>query len=345
MPTNTSNNSNNKKTNINKPSPAKKKKKRGRKKSYRSLKVTLVTFILAIAAYLALCALDIAGVIDIGDANIFAEKGDGNGGKELGEALPVPDDDEALFHFIDVGQGDAILVTTSGGNMLIDTSESGAEEQLFNYLERAGIKKIDYLVLTHPDADHIGNADKIIKNFDIGKVIMTDFVATTKTFERLLDAIEEKDLEVIKPEAGDEFVLGALKLTVIAPVEKYDDPNEMSIVLKATFGKNSVMLTGDAEHESEGDIVKYWSKEALKCDILKVGHHGSSTSTTPAFFEAVDPDIAVISCGEGNKYGHPHKETIEKLEGAKITIYRTDLHGSIIFSTDGEEFKLVSTEK
>lgn len=340
MPTNSPNNKKPTAKPTAKPSPAKKKKKKG-KKSDRSLKVTLVTLILAVAVYLALCALDIAGVIDIGDANLLSE----DDGKDIGEAIPVPEDDEALFHFIDVGQGDAILITTSSGNVLVDTSESGAEEQLFDYLDRADIKKIDYLVLTHPDADHIGNADKIIKNYNIGKVIMSDHVATSKTFERLLDAIEEKDLEVIKPNPGDEFVLGALKMTVIGPVEKYDDPNEMSVVIKATFGKNSVMLTGDAEKESEGDILTYWSKEALKCDILKVGHHGSSSSTTAKFFEAVDPEIAVISCGKDNKYGHPHDETMDKLEEAGVKIFRTDLHGSIIYKTDGERFTLESTEK
>ena len=341
MPTNSPNN----KKPTAKPSPAKKKKKKGRKKSYRSLKVTLITFILAVAAYLTLCALDTAGIIDIGDANILQQQSDSEGKNDVGDPLPVPKDDQALFHFIDVGQGDAILITTSGGNVLVDTSEPGAEDQLFAYLDRAGIKTIDYLVLTHPDADHIGNADKVIKNYNIGKVIMTDHVATTKTFERLLDAIEEKDLEVIKPEPGEEFVLGALKMTVIAPVEKYDDPNEMSVVIKAVFGKNSVMLTGDAEKESEADILTYWSDDALKCDILKVGHHGSSTSTTGKFLEAVDPTIAVISCGEDNKYDHPHDETMERLEAAGIKIYRTDLHGSVIFRTDGEKFELVSTEK
>ena len=346
MPTNASNGkkpSNRQATPSNKPSgkttsPVRKKKK-GRKKSYRSLKVTLVTLILALAAYLAVCALDIAGVIDIGELNLLDR------GNEIGEPLPVPEDDEAIFHFIDVGQGDAILITTSGGNALIDTSESGEWDKLNTYLERANIKKIDYLVLTHPDADHIGNADKVIENYDIGKVIMTDYAATTKTFERLLDAIEEKDLEVIKPEPGDSFVLGALKLTAIAPTEKYKDPNEMSIVLKATFGETSVMLTGDAEKESEADLLTYWKKGDLKCDILKVGHHGSETSTTAKFLEAVDPSIAIISCGEGNKYGHPHKETMDKLEAAGIKIYRTDLHGSIIYRTDGEKFELVSTEK
>ena len=316
-------------------------KKKRKRRSRRSLKVTLILMILAVAAYLVLCGLDMAGIVDMGDANIFNQHEiDDDDDYDRGS-----DEDEAIFHFIDVGQGDAILITAPRGNVLIDTSESGAEEELFDYLKKVKVKKIDYLVLTHTDADHIGNADKIIQNFDIGKVVMTDHIATTKTFERLLDAIEEKDLEVINPKVGEKISLGALKLTVIGPTEKYDDPNEMSIVLKATFGDTSVMLTGDAEKESEGDIVSYWKKESLKCDILKVGHHGSSSSTTEKFFEAVDPDIAVISCGEGNKYGHPHKETMERLEAAGVNIYRTDLHGSIVFRTDGESFKLVSTEK
>ena len=316
-----------------------KKKKRRKKKSYGSLKFAFAMLIIAVAAYLALCALDTAGIIDIGELNLLG------GGKDMGEAIPVPEDDEAIFHFIDVGQGDAILITTSGGNVLVDTSESSEWDKLNAYLERANIEKIDYLVLTHPDADHIGNADKVILNYEIGKVIMTDYAATSKTFERMLDAIEEKDLDVIMPKPGDSFALGALKLTVVAPTKEFDDPNEMSIVLKATFGETSVMLTGDAEKESEGDLLSYWNKDDLKCDILKVGHHGSSSSTTDDFLAAVDPSIAVISCGEDNKYGHPHDEIRDKLAKEKITVYRTDLHGSIVFRTDGERFELVSTEK
>lgn len=257
------------------------------------------------------------------------------------ESVPVPADGEAIFHFIDVGQGDAILITTKGGNILVDTSEPSAKEQLDEYLKFANITELEYLVLTHPDSDHIGNAEHIIRNYNVKTVVMSEFVGTTKTYERVLDAIEEKKCSVIIGEAGNSFVLEGLKCVFLGPVEDYNDPNEMSLVIKAMYGDTSVMLTGDAEVESEGDILKKWNKETLKCDILKVGHHGSTTSTTQAFLDAVDPDIAVISCGDGNKYGHPHTETINKLNGKRITTWRTDKDGTIIYKTDGEKFVLV----
>lgn len=318
-------------------------------KRYRKskLKKTLISLVLLLAVYITFCALELLEV-DIGfkvDMDEFNLINLFKGKQGVSAPLPVPDDGEVMFHFIDVGQGDAILVTSKDGNMLIDTSEQGARDDLDGYLKAAGIEKLKYLVLTHPDADHIGNADYIINNYEIENVVMTDHVATTKTYERLLDAIEDRNVNVIIPEPGYEFSIGALKNTVLAPTEKYDDPNEMSIVIKAVYGSTSVMLTGDAEKESESDICNYWSAEALECDILKVGHHGSGTSTTAKFLNAVSPEIAVISCGEGNKYGHPHSESVERLEKAGVKIYRTDIEGSIIFRTDGKEFNLVGVEK
>lgn len=271
----------------------------------------------------------------------FWESETEGGQHNMSDNVPVPEDGEVYYHFIDVGQGDAILITTPDGNMLIDTSVSGARDELTAYLAKAGVTELEYLVLTHPDADHIGNADYIINNYPIKKILLPDFAATSKTYERMLDAMENSEAEVICPAPGEYYDLGALRNMIIAPCEEYKDPNEMSIVIKSVYGNTSVMLTGDAEVESEGDIVKVWKAEDLKADILKVGHHGSSTSTTDAFFAAVDPDIAVISCGEGNKYGHPHKETIEKLTEKGVSIHRTDLEGDIVFRTDGESFTLI----
>ena len=319
----------------------KSKKKGGR----RSGVVTLVAFIVAIALYLTLCALDHFGVqlkFDLGGFNIFDLFGEK---QEVTSSLPVPENVEVMYHFIDVGQGDAILITSPDGNILVDTSVQSARDELTEYLDAAGVKTIKFLVLTHPDADHIGNADYVMLNYQVENVVLTDHASTSKTYERMLDAIEEKDVNVIIPKPGDEFTLGALVNTVIAPNRDYDDPNEMSLVIKSVYGDTSVMLTGDAEVESERDTCMKWSTSALKSDILKVGHHGSTTSTTDEFLDAVDPKIAIISCGEGNSYGHPHDETVEKLTAKGITIYRTDKDGSIIFKTDGKEFTLVETRK
>lgn len=257
------------------------------------------------------------------------------------ETAPEVTDGEVLFHFIDVGQGDAILITTTDGNMLIDTSIKSQRDELDAYLKAAGIETIDYLVLTHPDADHIGNADYIIENYDIKNILLPDCVSTSDTFERMLTAMENSDANIINPEPGYVFYLGALQNTVLAPLDEYKDVNDMSIVIKAVFGDASVMLSGDAEKYSEADIVEKWSAEALDSDLLKVGHHGSETSTTDAFLEKVSPTIAVISCGEGNKYGHPRPLLLDRLEAAGITVYRTDVHGTVVFRTDGKELTLV----
>lgn len=256
---------------------------------------------------------------------------------------PVPEGDEALFHIIDVGQGDAILVMTSEGNMLIDTGESSARDELTAYLDSVNVTSFEYVVFTHPDADHIGNADYIVENYNIKKIIMPDMVATTDTYERMIDAIKNSQVEeVIKAEPEDKFYIGALLNTIIAPNDDYKDRNEMSVVIKSTFGDTSIMLTGDAEVKSEEDIVRKWSKDALKCDVLKVGHHGSDTSTTEEFLDAVAPSIAVISCGEGNKYGHPLPSTLEKFKQRGIDVYRTDIVGSIVLRTNGDKFEVIT---
>lgn len=271
----------------------------------------------------------------------------GVGGQQSVEPAPEPSDGEVLFHFIDVGQGDAILITSKSGNMLIDTSEADERDKLVSYLDRANVKSFKYVVFTHTDADHIGSADYIVQNYDIENVILPDFVATTKTYERMMDAIEQKiennGLNLILvghdedcQHVGYTFRLGSLVNTILSPVKNYKDPNDMSIVIKSTYGSTSVMLTGDAEITPETDILKTWSKSDLKCNVLKVGHHGSSTSTTKAFLEAVDPTIAVISCGEGNKYGHPHDEVMSRLEAKGIKIYRTDTDGTVVLRTDGK---------
>ena len=309
--------------------------------------IAFLLFALVIGVYLSLCAIDFYEVdvgfeVDLGDANVFELFAP----KNTIEPVPTPSDGEVMFHVIDVGQGDAILITTSSGNMLVDTSESAAEEQLGEYLKAADVKTLKYLVLTHLDADHIGNATYVIENFKVDTVVLgLDCVATTKMAKELMETIDAKDISVMQVKMGDSFTLGSLQNTVIAPVEDYSDANENSIIIKATYGSTSVMLTGDAEKKSESDMLKKWSADALKSDILKVGHHGSDSSTTDAFLNAVSPEIAVISCGEDNKFDHPKPEILEKLENKGVVIYRTDIDGSIIFKSDGNQITLVETRK
>ena len=330
---------------------AKKKKKSrlAKKIQRRVVKGVIIPLIILLFAYVFISAADhfdlnIGVDVDLGGYGIFDLIG-ADGDEEETTSIPkapiVTEGDEVAFHFIDVGQGDAILITTAEGNILIDTSEKSEREALVNYLAEQNITSLKYLILTHTDADHIGSADYVVENYDVDTVMMTDYTATTKTYERLLTAIENKSTNVIIPELRYVFTLGSLQMTVIAPTEKFDDPNEMSLVIKAVHGETSLMFTGDAEVESEEGILENWSAAELKVDILKVGHHGSDSSTTQAFLDALDPDAAVISCGEGNSYGHPHAEVVDRLTAKGVTIYRTDKDGTVVIVSDGKEWNLV----
>lgn len=330
---------------------AKKKKKSrlAKKIQRRVVKGVIIPLIILLFAYVFISAADhfdlnIGVDVDLGGYGIFDLIG-ADGDEEETTSIPkapiVTEGDEVAFHFIDVGQGDAILITTAEGNILIDTSEKSEREALVNYLAEQNITSLKYLILTHTDADHIGSADYVVENYDVDTVMMTDYTATTKTYERLLTAIENKGTNVIIPELRYVFTLGSLQMTIIAPTEKFDDPNEMSLVIKAVHGETSLMFTGDAEVESEEGILETWSAAELKVDILKVGHHGSDSSTTQAFLDALDPDAAVISCGEGNSYGHPHAEVVDRLTAKGVTIYRTDKDGTVVIISDGKEWNLV----
>lgn len=255
---------------------------------------------------------------------------------------PTPVEGQVQVHVIDVGQGDAVLVTTPEGNMLIDAGDNVEkyEQALKNYLDKLGIKTLDYFVLTHPHADHIGGADMIFKNYTVKTVIMPDKAATSKVYEAVLDGIEQSGADLMLAEPGQTFSLGGLNCKILAPLKNYSDANDVSVVMRATFGEVSMMFTGDAEGNAEGesekDIVAKYPASELQCDFLKVGHHGSDTSTSPAFLKAVSPEIAAISVGTGNKYGHPVQSTLDALSAAGVTTYRTDLSGSLVFVCDGK---------
>ncbi len=264
------------------------------------------------------------------------------------------DGGEVSFHIIDVGQGDAILIKTQDGNMLIDSGDLDSEshDKLISYLEEQKVTAFEYVVFTHPDSDHIGSADHIVKNYDVKTVIMTDFEKTTAVYGRLIDAIEEKEVDLILigedsevcEQSGYKFALGPITNTVMAPTEDFKDANEMSIVIKSVYGETSILFTGDAETESETAMLKMYTKGELDCDILKVGHHGANTSSGKSFLEAVSPEAALISCGEGNTYGHPTSGTLDKLNDINAKIYRTDNNGSIVITTDGVAYE-ITTEK
>ena len=256
-------------------------------------------------------------------------------------------DREIVVHFIDVGQGDAELIMTSDGKtVLIDSGTPESRTVLTGYLKEQGVKKIDYFVLTHPHADHIGGAAAVLDAFDVVNVIMTDAPTTTSTYKKVLQKIDEKDCGVIFAEAGKEYSLGEAKITILGPVSDYsDDLNNTSIVLRLTYGRTVFMFTGDAEKKAEQDMLTKLPASYFRADVLKLGHHGSSNSTSDGWFFAVSPEYAVISCGRNNDYGHPHREILSLLKKNGTTYFRTDTDGSIVMSSDGESVKIISPSR
>jgi competence protein ComEC len=180
----------------------------------------------------------------------------------------------------------------------------------------------------------------ILTDFTVKNVIMPDITSNSQAFAAMLDAMEKSQANVIEAVAGETFTLGDLTLKILAPLKKYSDTNDMSVVIRATYGSVSMMFTGDAEGNMEGksekDILATYKASELDCDFLKVGHHGSDTSTSPAFLAAVSPKIAAISCGAGNKHGHPVQSVLDTLNAAGVTVYRTDLSGTLVFVCDGK---------
>lgn len=237
-------------------------------------------------------------------------------------------------HYINVGQADSILIQQNNQNMLIDAGNNADSDLVINYLNSQGISKLDYIIGTHPHEDHIGGMDKVIGRFDIGKVYMPKAAATTATYKDVISAIRGKELKITTPVVGSTFKLGSATATILAPSSShYEDANNHSIVIKLGYGNNNFLFMGDAEDISEEEIL---SKQLnVKADVLKVGHHGSSSSTTQRFLNKVSPKYAVITVGVDNSYGHPHKSTIDRLKSKEIKVYRTDESGTIIVNSDG----------
>lgn len=285
---------------------------------------------------------------------VFAPAGCSKGGDQPGgpssrpaaqKAKPVPFSQSETskllkVHFIDVGQADAILAQLpNGDNMLIDAGNNADGPMVLDYLRKQGVNKIDYLVGTHPHEDHIGGMDQVIREIKVGKVYLPPSSHTTPTYEQVLKALKEKGLKAVAARAGLTLVeSGRLKVTSVAPVtQTAEDINDLSAVLKIVHANTVFLLAGDTGAESEALMVA--SGIPLKADVLKVGHHGSRTSSTTKFLKKVMPRWAVVSVGAGNRYGHPHKQTLDRLRGVGATIYRTDHLGTIVATSDGTSIK------
>ena len=236
-------------------------------------------------------------------------------------------------HFIDVGQGDSILIQQGSFSMLVDAGEAYAGRTVRSYLQSLGITRLDIVVATHPHSDHIGGLEEIIKTFDIGRIIMPDAIHTTKTFENFLLAVRDKGLRISKAQAGDSYSLGNATVSILSPVGYTSDLDNASAIILVSHGSKKILLTGDAGHDAESKILG--SGHNIKVDVLKVGHHGGKNATSESFLAKVQPKHAVISVGKNNSYGHPTQVVLDKLAAVGANIYRTDLSGTVAFRSDG----------
>jgi len=258
------------------------------------------------------------------------------------EKIPVTAGHEMQVHFIDVGQGDSILIESpSGKTMLIDGGVKGAGQQIVSYLKELGINKLDIVVATHPDADHIGGLIPVLDNMTIEQFYDSGKVHTSQTFEEMLTRIDEKNIPYHVPKIGDDIEFDKdVNVKVLNANDQATDNNDASIVLKMTYGNVSFLLTGDAGVALEKEMLQY----DVKATVLKAGHHGSNTSSSEEFIQAVKPEVTILSYGEDNKYGHPHAEIVDRLQAIGSKIYATADLGTITVSTDGVNYTVNGKE-
>lgn len=258
----------------------------------------------------------------------------GSADKEKSSEAISNSDDIITVHYIDVGQGDSEFVELPNGEcMLIDAGTKESFDTISQVIESCGYDSINYVVATHPHADHIGSMSEIIDEYDIGEFYIPKFSSTSKTYENMLDSLNENNVSVFEAKVGvNIFDDEDMSIDILAPSsDSYEETNDYSAVIKITYGENSFLFCGDAETESETEML-FNGAEKLSADVLKVGHHGSDSSTSEEFLSAVSPQYAVISCGAGNSYGHPHTEVLERLEKHGVETYRTDDYGDIMIS-------------
>lgn len=269
--------------------------------------------------------------------NVQGETNRQNKAPEQNENGEAPLTDTLTVHFLDVGQGDCILITCGNHAMLIDAGGNSMGTTVELYLKKQNIEKLDYVIGTHPDADHIGGLDVVIYKFECDTIILPDFEKNTATYRDVIDTIDNKGYRITRPEVGKTYNLGQAEFTIVSPVsDDYgDDANNYSVGIRLVYGDTSFLLAGDAEEEAEEDMLL--SGQNLKADVFKASHHGSRTSNTEEFLEAVNPQYAVISCGENNSYGHPHSQTLNTFRAMGIKVFRTDEQGTIIIKSDGKE--------
>ncbi len=257
-----------------------------------------------------------------------------------GTALP----EEGLFAaYIDVGQGDSAFFSCGGDSLLIDAGISSAGETVAEYLRGLGVTRLDYVVCTHAHEDHCGGLDEVIESFEIGSIFApyTEF-DSSGAFTRFEDTAAERGLEVVQPAPGAVYTLGGASFQFVGPVSDWgSELNDSSLVVRLSYGETAFLCTGDISAGALEDCALIGGFD-LGCDVLKLGHHGSSSSTDEAVLDLTRPSLAIASCGAGNSYGHPHEEVVELLERRGITLLRTDTEGTIELVSDGETVKLAA---
>lgn len=240
------------------------------------------------------------------------------------------------IHIIDVGQGDSILVQTpTNKNILIDGGDEDSENIIISYLRQKRIKTIDIIIATHPDSDHIGSLDNVIKKFNVNSIYMPEQSTDSEAYQNLINSCTDKNLSIQHLYKNDVLNIdNNINIYVLSPSYIQEESNLNSIVFKLTFNDNSFLFMGDAEEENEKEILHSFKLNNI--NFIKIGHHGSNSSSSLEFIKKISPDIAAISCGYKNQYGHPHREVINNLKQNHVSIYRTDKIGDIVFYSDGE---------
>ena len=249
----------------------------------------------------------------------------------------VSDGERLTVHFIDVGQADCALLECGGQYMIVDGGNVEDSSLVVSYLQRQGVQELQAVVCSHAHEDHVGGLPGVLAVYPTGAVYAPTNTYASKVFDDFLYYTDQQRLEVTIPAPGHSFTLGEATVTVLGPTKSYADPNDTSIILLVQFGKTRFLFTGDMETGAENDMLDYWGEGFnWHADVLKVGHHGSETSTSYRFLRAVMPSYGVISVGAGNSYGHPHELPLSRLEDAGVTLYRTDELGTVIATSDGE---------
>ena len=256
--------------------------------------------------------------------------------------VPEVSGDGLTVHFIDVGQADSALLQCDGQTMLIDGGNVEESSLVVSYLENQGVEYLDYVVCTHAHEDHVGGLSGPLNTCTVGTVFSPVTEYSSKAFSDFARYTRQQGLELTVPSPGDAFALGSAQVTVLGPTEEYEDTNNTSIVLRVDYGETSFLFTGDMERAAEEDLLENGCD--LDATVLKVGHHGSSTSSSYVFLREVMPEFAVISVGKDNSYGHPHEEVMSRLYDAQVTVYRTDEQGTVVAFSDGKTVSF-TTEK